>query len=187
MAELARLKAEERFRLVFEENVAPMICADLDDLINVDNEAICATVQFAKEELIGHDSKPFADPDDIGITGEALQRVTSGEADKVRYLKRHLRKDGRVNVADVLRPPARDAEGKTMYLIISERDITEERVLTAQLSPLALHDPLTGLAHRALFDDWLAQARARCATPAWVRCFCWISTTSKGGTTPSVT
>ncbi|HEV2427529.1 MAG TPA: EAL domain-containing protein, partial [Acidimicrobiales bacterium] len=42
-----------------------------------------------------------------------------------------------------------------------ERDITEERALTEQLVQRALHDPLTGLANRALFEDRLAQAHAR--------------------------
>src|ERR1019366_5021458 len=51
--------------------------------------------------------------------------------------------------------------GKTLYFIISERDITEERALTARLSHQALHDPLTGLANRALFLDRLSQAHAR--------------------------
>jgi diguanylate cyclase (GGDEF)-like protein len=39
--------------------------------------------------------------------------------------------------------------------------LVEERELTAQLSHQALHDPLTGLANRALFEDRLAQAHAR--------------------------
>ena len=54
------------------------------------------------------------------------------------------------------RRPRRD--GKILYFVFSERDITEERALAAQLSHQALHDPLTGLANRALFEDRLAQA-----------------------------
>ena len=64
-------------------------------------------------------------------------------------------------VAEVSKSPARDKTGKTLYFIISERDITEERMLTAQLSHQALHDPLTGLANRALLDDRLEQAHSR--------------------------
>jgi diguanylate cyclase (GGDEF)-like protein len=64
-------------------------------------------------------------------------------------------------VAEVSKSPARDKTGKTLYFIISERDITEERMLTARLSHQALHDPLTGLANRALLDDRLAHAHSR--------------------------
>ena len=78
-----------------------------------------------------------------------------------RYVKRYLHKDGRVIVVEVSRSPALDEDGKTLYFVISERDITEENALSVQLSHQALHDPLTGLANRALFDDRLAQAHAR--------------------------
>ena len=64
-----------------------------------------------------------------------------GEIGQARYVKRYLHKDGRMIVAEVSKSPARDKTGKTLYFIISERDITEERVFTAQLSHQALHDP----------------------------------------------
>ena len=127
-----------------------MICTNLDDRIIAASEAFCALVGFSKEELIGDDSKPFTYPDDNGITGETHQR-DPGDVDRVRYVKRHPHQDGRVIVAVISRTPARDGDGKTMYFIISERDITERWLLTAQLSHLALHDPLTGLANRASY------------------------------------
>jgi diguanylate cyclase (GGDEF)-like protein/PAS domain S-box-containing protein len=152
---------EERFRLAFEDNMAPMICTDLEDLIIAANDAFCHMVGFSREELLGHDSKMFTFPEDVGITEESHRRATTGDAGPARYTKRYLRKDGRVIFVEVSRSPARDAQGKTMYFIISERDITEERALTARLSHQALHDPLSGLANRALFLDRLAQAHAR--------------------------
>ena len=41
------------------------------------------------------------------------------------------------------------------------RDVTELRHLQQELANLALHDPLTGLANRRLFNDLLAAALAR--------------------------
>jgi PAS domain S-box-containing protein len=114
--------------------MAPMICTNLDDLIIAANEVFCGMVGFSKEELIGRDSKPFTYPDDIGIIEETHRRVTSGEADRVRYVKRYMHKDGRVIVAEA-RSRARDAEGKTMYFIISERDMTEASPHGPTLSP----------------------------------------------------
>ena len=159
---IAQLQAhEQRFRLAFEDNMAPMICTNLDDQIIAANDAFCQMVGFTKEELLGHDSKLFTFPEDVGITEESHRRATTGDGAPARYTKRYLRKDGRVIYVEVSRSPARDAEGKTLYFVISERDITEERALTARLSHQALHDPLTGLANRALFLDRLAQAHAR--------------------------
>ena len=161
-AYVQRLQAvEERFRLAFEENMAPMSFADADDIILAVNDAFCEMVGFSRDELIGHDSTPFTHPDDIGVTEATHQRVMSGQADNMRYVKRYLRKDGDVIDVEVSRSPARDPNGNILYFVFSERDITEERKLTAQLSHLALHDSITGLANRALMDEQLTKARAR--------------------------
>ncbi len=159
--ERARADAELRFRVAFENNMAPMTFADKDDLIISVNDAFCQMVGFTKEELIGCDSTPFTYPDDVGITENTHQRLIAGEVDQERYVKRYLRKDGRVIDVEVSRAPARDEEGNILYFVFSERDITEERALAAQLSHQALHDPLTGLANRALFEDRLSQAHGR--------------------------
>jgi diguanylate cyclase (GGDEF)-like protein/PAS domain S-box-containing protein len=159
----ALTESEQRFRLTFEQNTAPMLFSDLEDRVIAVNEAFCRMVGFSREELLGHDSKQFTHPDDVGITEETLHRLSSDEVDQVRYTKRYLRKDGRMIVSEVSRSPARDATGRILYFVASERDVTDERALTAQLSHQALHDPLTGLANRALFVDRLDHAHAKSA------------------------
>lgn len=160
-AEQARIEAEQHFRLAFEDNMAPMVFTDLHDRIIAANDAFCAMIGRTRAQLIGFDSKPFTYPDDVGITEASHARFLHDEIGQVRYVKRYLHSDGRLIIAEVSKSPARDEAGKTLYFIISERDITEERKLTAQLSHQALHDPLTGLANRALFDDRLSQAHSR--------------------------
>lgn len=157
----ARADAEQRFRLAFEENMAPMIFTDLDDRVIAANDAFCQMLGCTPEEAMGHDSTQFSYPGDIGITEEAHRRLLSGEVNHLRYVKRYLHKDGRVIVVEVSRAAARDASDEIVYFVVSQRDITEERALTDQLSHQALHDPLTGLANRVLFEDRLAQAHSR--------------------------
>ncbi len=160
-AEEARRDAERHFRLAFENNMAPMVFTDLEDRVFAANEAFYQMVGRTPDEIIGFDSKPFTYPDDVGITEGSHERIMRGEIGHVRYVKRYLHKDGHMLIAEVSKSPARDEAGNTLYFIISERDVTEERSLTALLSHQALHDPLTGLANRALFQDRLAQAQAR--------------------------
>jgi diguanylate cyclase (GGDEF)-like protein/PAS domain S-box-containing protein len=117
-------------------------------------------VGFSRDELLGHDSTPFTHPDDVGLTEATHRRVLTGEADHVRYVKRYMRKDGQVIDVEVSRSPARDADGKILYFVFSERDITEERKLTEQLSHQALYDSITGLANRTLMENQLSKARA---------------------------
>jgi len=161
MTEHELSESQQRFRIAFENNMAPMIFSDLQDHTIAVNDAFCEMVGFSREELMGQDTKIFTYPEDVGITEETLRRVTSGEADQIRYVKRYLRKDGRVIVSEVSRSTARNTAGEILYFVFSERDVTEERALAAQLSHQAFHDPLTGLANRALFNDRLAQAHAR--------------------------
>ncbi len=161
--ERARAEAELRARVAFESNMAPMSLTDVADRIIAVNDAFCQMTGFSRDELIGQDSTPFTHPDDVGITETTLARAISGEIEQERYEKRYLRKDGRVIHVQVSRSPVRDADGRILYFVFSERDITDERALTEQLVHRALHDPLTGLANRALFEDRLAQAHARVA------------------------
>jgi diguanylate cyclase (GGDEF)-like protein/PAS domain S-box-containing protein len=161
--ERALADSELRFRVAFEDNMSPMVFSDLDDHTTAVNDAFCEMVGYTREELIGFDTKVFTYPDDFGITEQSLQHARSGKVDQLRYTKRYRRKDGRVIFSEVSRSPARDAQGNILYFVFSERDVTEERALTSQLSHQALHDPLTGLANRALFIDRLSQARLRVA------------------------
>ena len=154
-------EAEQHFRLAFEENMAPMMFTDLEDRILAVNAAFCRMVGRTVDDLMSSDSQPFTHPDDVGISEVSHERMLKGEIGQARYVKRYLHSDGRMIVAEVSKTPARNKEQVIQYFIVSERDITEERELAAQLSHQALHDPLTGLANRSLFDDRLAQAHSR--------------------------
>ena len=157
----AREQAEQRFRIAFEDNVAGMVFTDLDDKIMAVNTAFCKMVGRTEEELIGRDSTPFTLPEDIGITTDIRQRFAQGESGPLSYIKRYVHRDGRLMTVEVHKSAARDEAGTKLYFVTSERDVTEERSLTAQLSHRALHDPLTGLANRVLFMDHLSKTHAK--------------------------
>lgn len=161
LAEYARLEAEMQFRLAFEDNMSPMIITDLEDCIVRANDAFCHMVGRPRQDLLGFDSKPFTHPEDIGITEATHDRIMRESESHVRYVKRYMHPDGRIIFAEVSKSPVVDEDGEVRYFIISERDITEEKALTAKLSYQALHDPLTGLANRALFEDRLTQTLSR--------------------------
>ena len=154
-------QSEQRFRLAFEGNMAPMVFSNRQGIFLEVNESFCQMSGRTKDELIGRDSKHFTYPEDIGISEEVNGQMTSGKTDQVRYSKRFLHKNGRIVIAEVSICSARDESGNALYFVSSVRDITEERALANQLSYQALHDPLTGLANRALFDDRLGQVQSR--------------------------
>ncbi len=67
---------------------------------------------------------------------------------------------------------------------LNARDVSERKALEAQLTHQAFHDPLTGLANRALFFDRVTHAleRGRAMAMGWPCCFS-TSTTSRPSTT----
>ncbi len=147
-------ESEERFRLAFHQNMAPMVFTGLDDHVLEVNAAFSTLVGYEPDELIGRDTTWFTHPDDRRLAAAARTRLQKGE-EQVRYSKRFVRSDGRTVTVDVLKSAVRDDEGRIAYFIASELDVTEERALAEQLRHRALHDPLTGLANRTLFEERL--------------------------------
>ena len=161
--EIERDESAEKFQLAFQNSMSPMIFADANDCIVTANTAFCELIGRPLDELVGHDSRLFTYPLDVGVTEQSHERVREHRASHERYVKRYLHRDGHVIVVEVARAAAYDDDGHLLYSVISERDITEERLLTAQLAHQALHDPLTGLANRNLIEDRLTQTRAKVA------------------------
>jgi diguanylate cyclase (GGDEF)-like protein/PAS domain S-box-containing protein len=159
----AFVSSEQRFRLAFEQSMAGTTLVDLEDKVLEVNDAFCQMIGRNREEIVAKRSELFTHPEDRSISDKAHRRLTSGELDQVSYTKRYLRKNGQVIVAEVSKSAVRDASGSTLYFVTSVRDVTKERALNAQLSHQALHDSLTGLANRVLFENRLSQAHARTA------------------------
>jgi diguanylate cyclase (GGDEF)-like protein/PAS domain S-box-containing protein len=155
--------SEQRFRLAFEQSMAGTILVDLEDKVLEVNDAFCQMIGRNRDEIVAKRSELFTHPEDRSISDKAHRRLTSGELDQVSYIKRYLRKNGQVIVVEVSKSAVRDASGSTLYFVTSVRDVTKERALNAQLSHQALHDSLTGLANRVLFENRLSQAHARTA------------------------
>ena len=69
-------ESEERFRLAFEQNMAPMLFVDLDDASSPPTSFL-SDDRVSREDLIGRDSTPFTHPDDVGITEESTDAPRS--------------------------------------------------------------------------------------------------------------
>ncbi len=98
-------------------------------------------------------------PDDVT---DALRRDASPPADGRAFWgeRRFHRGDGRVIWVTLAASRLPTARGRPPNLVVHVTDVTERRQREAELHHRALHDPLTGLANRALLLDRITVALA---------------------------
>lgn len=144
---------DQRFRLAFEDNMAAMAVVGLDGKVLRVNDALVEFLGRPREQIVGNSMMKFTHPDDLDKSIELNRRLDSGEADQIRIIKRYVRADGSIAVAEVSKSVAKDEFDHALFSITSIRDITDQQVLTDQLAHQALHDSLTGLANRTLLGD----------------------------------
>lgn len=157
-------QAEARFRILVEQLPGIVYAAPLDPdsgdryisprietMLGVPVQEL-ATNRDVWEDTIHPDDRERA-------AAEFAAGRQRGTAFSIEY--RMVARDGRIVwVRDDVTPVTDDA-GSPLYLQGVAHDISAQKELEAQLTYQALHDPLTGLANRALLMDRIAQALAR--------------------------
>jgi len=129
------------------------------DHVQYINPAFTRLFGYSIEELGGEFLSEIMIPDTLrqekARVEASLERHGSAALETVR-----IRKSGEpLDVALMATPLMVD--GKRQGIVLSYRDIGERKRVEARLQHDAMHDPLTGLANRALFLDRLTQALAR--------------------------
>jgi diguanylate cyclase (GGDEF)-like protein len=105
---------------------------------------------------VGGEADPAGEADDdFDLALAALDTDLDGESAGTLRLHDRRRRQLRIAFHNRLQDP--DLRG----MVVRVTDITVAAALSEELTERALHDPLTGLANRALFTDRLANAVAR--------------------------
>jgi diguanylate cyclase (GGDEF)-like protein/PAS domain S-box-containing protein len=102
----------------------------------------------------------FRDGREVPATDLPLQRAARGERVRNEEL-RILFDDGSFIDELMSATPIHDARGQVVGAVGAAVDISDRKAVEEQIRHLALHDPLTGLPNRRLFNDRLRQALAR--------------------------
>jgi diguanylate cyclase (GGDEF)-like protein/PAS domain S-box-containing protein len=145
---------------------APMgVALTTPDGVLVDaNPALCVLLGRTEEELYGRSVRDQVHPEAAAAARDAHAAWIADPARPLRHETRLLRADGTdVPVQVTASWVAEGSDGLAAHLVMIVEDITDRKALEAQLVHRSLHDPLTGLPNRLLFQDrlWHALERGR--------------------------
>lgn len=155
----ARREAELLWQRSFANAPIGMAVLDLKGTWTEVNDRLCDMLGYCRAEMVGmhFDDVTFAGDTDEGRQG--LADLLAGRRDSLNLEKRYRHRDGHPIWVLIRATTIPGADGEPAFVVSQYDDVGEERLVDAHLAHLALHDPLTGLANRALVFDRLDHAR----------------------------
>ena len=149
--------SERRFRALIEQSSDVVTVVEADGTIVYDSPSSARVLGYGPEDRIGASGFSFVHPDDLPVAERVFEQLLdrAGAVGQMEIRAQH--RDGswrwlEVRVTNLLEEPA------VHGVVANFRDITERKALAEQLAHQAFHDPLTGLANRALLLDRIEHA-----------------------------
>jgi len=159
-AERGRAAAEHVLDHTFARNPVGLVLCTLEGRFVRVNPAFCRLMGRSESDLLAWSYQELTDADELDAELAQWEQLLAGQRRTVTVDKVVERPDGSVCTAEVTASLLDGPEG--IQLIFGQwRDVTEQRELQRALEHRSLHDPLTGLANRALFADRVELARSR--------------------------
>jgi diguanylate cyclase (GGDEF)-like protein/PAS domain S-box-containing protein len=145
----------------FENAPIGMAVLTPDGVITACNPAMERLLGRTAGELIGTTFFDVTHPEDLTGARQQCALLASDGAGVVRYEARFLLSGDRTIWVSISTSRVPATADRPAHLIMHIEDVTDRRLLQEELSYRALHDPLTGLANRALLTERLEHALAR--------------------------
>jgi diguanylate cyclase (GGDEF)-like protein/PAS domain S-box-containing protein len=150
-----RREAELLWQRSFANAPIGMAVLDLKGAWTAVNDTLCGMLGYTREEMLSMSFTDITYEDDEERGMAALADLVEGHVDSASVEKRYRHRDGHPIWMLIRATTVPGADGAPAYVVSQYEDIGEQRLVDAHLAHLALHDPLTGLANRALLSDRL--------------------------------
>jgi diguanylate cyclase (GGDEF)-like protein/PAS domain S-box-containing protein len=152
-------ESEARYRTIADSLGDAIIDIAIDGTVRYASSAIAGMTGLPSGQVVGTHARDFIHPEDRAAVTIATRQALDapGEAVVVQYRAPEDKGDGRWFEASIR---AVTAEGESLGIVGTIRDISDRKRLELSLTREARVDPLTGLANRRAF---LEQLERRCA------------------------
>jgi diguanylate cyclase (GGDEF)-like protein/PAS domain S-box-containing protein len=157
LARQATQQSEARFAALVQNSSDVILLVDLSGVVRYQTPSVERILGYLPSDLAGTPLAQLVEPDDESRLADLVERAKIRPTVTGPVELRLHKKDGErlfmeVTVTNLLENP--DLGG----LVFTLRDVHERKLLEERLTYQAFHDPLTGLANRALLADRLAHA-----------------------------
>jgi diguanylate cyclase (GGDEF)-like protein/PAS domain S-box-containing protein len=156
VAEAAVRASEARFRSLVQHSSDLIFVLGADGVIQFASSSATRLLGYEPDALVGVELTTLAHPDDVEVVSSFVRHAALVEGMSPPAEWRLRGADSVVQVEAV--GSNRLTDEAVGGLVVNARDVGERKALLDQLAHQAFHDPLTGLANRALFYDRVSHA-----------------------------
>jgi len=142
----------DHYRALFDRTNDGVVIVDLNWNIISANSRAMDMVGYQEVEMIGIHVKELIQPEDAKSLFDIREQMLNGK-NHPNFEETLIRKDKSQFPVEFSLTLVHDAKGRPQHIQAIIRDVTERKEYEQQLQHQALHDPLTNLPNRILFEN----------------------------------
>ncbi|MFL5617947.1 MAG: diguanylate cyclase domain-containing protein [Gemmatimonadaceae bacterium] len=157
VAETTLRASEARFRSLVQQSSDLIFVLDAHGVIQFASSSSARIIGYGPDSLVGVELSALSDPEDSAHVNAFVEMIARLPGVSPLAEWRLRRPDGHSVDVEAIASNLLD-DPAVRGIVLNARDVGERTALLDQLAHQAFHDPLTGLANRALFRDRVTHA-----------------------------